>query len=241
MRARNPTLALVLGLALLPSGAGQAGPKRSLGIQPDPACRTHKLVVPAEQTLAENLQAPGVFIDRKEPAKARLLLQYMLTLHASGESVVVQLDGQIFGNADGKLYAEGSVRSDGFGNDDAGQAEAARQAGRRLGQHLSDSLVTALAQPARGRKIMLQVSLSGAAVADREQVTQRLQRALGKLSLRPRGSTERNLVWTLFATETSKDLVEQIERALKVGADRQLTWLVQSDNTLMLQLGEASR
>jgi hypothetical protein len=230
-------LGLIVGLAGLATGESRAGGRRSLGIVPDPSCRTSKLVVPVEQALAENLRAPGVVVDRKEPVKARLLLQYFLTVHTSADQIFVQLDGQIFGNADGKLYAEGSVRSESFAGDDSGQAQAAAQAGLRLGQQLSDVLATSLSRPAKGRKVMLQVSLTGSAVSLRPAVQASLQRALGKLSLRQRGSTERNLVMTLFATDSTKELAAEIEAALGKDPGAKLTWLLQSDSTLMLQVG----
>ncbi len=217
------------------------GGTRTVGIIPDPSCRSSKLVVPVEQTLADNLHAPRLKVVKKDPGSARLLLRYVLRVHPKAGQVVVQLDGEVFTRRSDKLMAEGSVRSDAFSDDDAGRTEAARQAGRRLGQMLSDGLVASLSRPARGRRVMLQINLRGEAVAKRPAVEASLKRALRSMSLRSRGSTERNLMMTLFTTERTKDMVELVEKAIAAAPDVKLKWLVKSDNTLMLELTGAGR
>ncbi len=214
----------------------RAARTRTIGIVPDPSCRSSKLTVHVEQSLAKHLHAPGLQIERKDPAGARLLLQYFLLVHQDGERAFIQLDAHVVGNRNGKLYAEGSVRSDKFANDENGHVQAARQAGQRLGVQLSDSLTATLSGPGRGRRIMLQVSLGDGAAESRSAVLANLRRALADMSLRQRGSTDRNLMLTLFSSEDAKDLAERIERALQTDAGLKVTWLVQSRTTLMLEL-----
>lgn len=221
------------------SAPALAGGTRTLGIIADPSCRSSKLVVHVEQTLAENLRAPNVQVIKKDPAKARLLLRYVLRVHPRDGQVVVQLDGEVFTNRSDKLLAEGSVRSDAFAADDGGKAEAARQAGRRLGQMLADGLAASLAKPGRGRRVMLQINLRGPAVAKRTALLTHLKRTLSSMSMRSRGSTDRNLMMTLFTTERTKDMVELINKAVMAEPGLKARWLVKSDNTLMLELAGA--
>jgi hypothetical protein len=219
----------------------QAERTRSVGLVPDPSCRSSKLVVPVEQALSENLRGPGLKIEKKDPASARLLLQYFLSVHRDGENIFVHLDGQIYGNSNGKLYAEGSVRSEPHPDDDNGRTQAARQAARRIGQQLSDDLATTLKRPGRGRRVMLQVSLDEDALSARQTVLKGLMRDLSGMSPRQRGSTDRNLMLTLFTTERPKDLAEQIERAVSAEGAVRAKWLVQSRKTMMLQISGAGR
>lgn len=218
------------------SAAVSAGGVKTVGIIPDPSCRSSKLVVHVEQTLADNLNAPRVKVVKKDPGSARLLLRYVLRVHPRAGKVVVQLDGEVFTRHSDKLLAEGSVRSESFDDDEAGRAEAARQAGRRLGQTLSDGLAASLSRPGRGRRVMLQIQLRGDAVAKGKALTDDLRKAFKSMSLRTRGSTERNLMMTLFTTERTKDMVELVEKTVQAEPGLKIRWLVKSDNTLMLEL-----
>jgi len=213
-----------------------AGGTNTVGIVPDPSCRSNKLVVHVEQTLSENLHAPQITVIKKDPGSARLLLRYVLRVHPRAGKVVVQLDGEVFTRHSDKLLAEGSVRSDSFADDEAGRAEAARQAGRRLGQTLSDGLADSLSRPGRGRRVMLQINLRGDAVAKRPALTANLRQALKSMSLRTRGSTDRNLMMTLFTTERTKDMVELLEKTILAEPGLKIRWLVKSDNALMMEL-----
>jgi hypothetical protein len=239
---RSLVTRLLLPCVIVGLGASaQAGRTRTLGMVPDPSCRTSELVVPIEQALAEHLSAPGVRIVRRDPAGARLLLRYVLRVHPRGDEVLVQLDGEVFGNRSNKLLAEGSVRSDPHPTGDQGRTAAARQAAQRLAERLSAALAERLARPARGRSVMLQVSLGPAVTARRQAVEQRLRQALAGMSPRRKGSTRSNLMMTLFTVEPAKALAERIERALQADSGLQVRWQVQARSTLMLELvGEGS-
>ena len=229
---------LMAGLVLLAGVAVRAGGTRTLGMVPDPSCRTSELVVPIEQALAAHLDAPGVRIVHSDPAKARLLLRYVLRIHPRGDQVLVQLDGEVFGNRSNKLLAEGSVRSDPHPAGAPGQTAAARQAAQRLAERLAAALAERLARPARGRSVMLQVSLAPAVAERRQAVEQRLRQTLAGMSPRRKGSTRSNLMMTLFTVEPAKALAERIERALQADSGLQVRWQVQARSTLMLELVE---
>lgn len=213
-----------------------AGSGKSLAIVPDPSCRSNKLDVEAEQTLEDNLKAPGLRISKSDPSKASLVLQYVLRVQENDQGVIVQLDGEIVGNKNNKLYAEGSVRSEAFSSDENGRTQAARQAGRRLGQALSDGLANSLAMQGRGRRVLLQVTLSGSAIGVRQQIIDELKKSFAPMSLRTRPSTQKNLMMTLMSSESAKDLAALIEKTLSGHEGLELHWQVKTRPAMMLEL-----
>lgn len=209
---------------------------KSIAIVPDPSCRSNKLDVDVEQTLGDNLRAPGLVVSKADVSKTLLVLQYVLRLQTTDEGVMVQLDGEIVGNRDNKLYAEGSVRSDTFTDDENGRIQAARQAGRRLGQALSDGLANSMAMRGCGRRVLVQVSLEGSAVGSRNELIQELKKSLSSMSLRMRPSTEKNLMMTLMTSDSVKELASLIERSLSSDKDMQIVWQVKTRPAMILKI-----
>ncbi len=223
-------------VGLMPQGLARPG--KSLAIVPDPSCRSNKLDVEVEKTLGDNLRAPGLKLTHVDPSKASLVLQYILRVQTSDQGVIVQLDGEIVGNRNNKLYAEGSVRSDAFSDDENGRIQAARQAGRRLGQALSDGLADSLAMHGSGRRVLLQVTLASPATEMRQQLIQHLKKAFSSMSLRIRPSTEKNLVMTLMTSESTKELAALVEKSLSSFKDMEIVWQVKTKPAMMLKINK---
>ncbi len=213
-----------------------ASSSKSIAIIPDPSCRTNKLDVEVEQTLGDNLKAPGLKILRGNATRAFLVLQYVLRVQPKDQGIIVQLDGEVVGNRNNKLYAEGSVRSDTFSDDENGRIQAARQAGRRLGQALSDGLVNSMAMSSRGRRVLVQVTLDGSAIRMRQQVIDEFKKTFASMSLRIRPSTEKSLMMTLMSSESTKDLASLIEKSLSRHGGMHVVWQVKTKPALMLKI-----
>ena len=235
MNARLGSFFVLVGL-LIGSSVGRAGPSQTLTMEPDPSCRRSKLVVPVEQVLGKALHAPGLKVLAKGPDKGRLLLQYFLMEHPEGDSVQVQLDAQVYGRRSGKLVAEGNARSDAFKAEDSGRRQAAEQAAERLAEQLNQQLEAAFATTGKGRRIMLQVELNQSAVGDRAEVLKVLSKGLKSCGPSLRGSTDRNLVFTLYSGERAKALAERIETVLSKVDGLKASWVVKSRSTLMLRV-----
>ncbi|MBN2494705.1 MAG: hypothetical protein JXR96_08960 [Deltaproteobacteria bacterium] len=226
-------------LALLAWPGPGHGRGRTLALKPDPSCRASKLVLPVQRALSERLSVPGLHILDKEPDKARLVLEFFVMAHPRSGQVAVQLDAQVFDKRDGKLLAEGSLRSDAFADDESGRQQAALQAGRAMAERLSAALERAFARSGKGRRVMLQVKLDAELASSRDAIVDQLQRGLSAMSPKLRGSTERNLIVTLVTSKRPKPLSERIEEIL--GQGFRLTWVMRDDNSMMLQLAPGQR
>ncbi len=209
---------------------------KTIAFIPDPSCRADPLVTEIEGILRDHLKVKRVKVVEKEKNKASILVQYFLMVRRDGEQARVQLDGRAFENRSGKLLAESSKVSDPHPDDSSGRPAAARQAARMLAEELSIALEKSLWAKGRGRQVMIQVTLEGQAAVSRENVLERLKKGLAEMSPRMKGSTERNLVLTIKTSERRKDLVEIVEQAL-VGSDPlKVSWVVQSNNALIVTL-----
>lgn len=206
-----------------------------LTLVPDPICRTSPLVVTVEQTLTEQLRIPGLQIVKGSPPDA-FQLQYVISVHAQGTEVAVQLDGQVLGQR-GDLVASATVRSEAFEDNLAGRTESARRAAALLARDLTIRLETALASAVSSRQVMFQVSLPSAAVERRGEIADALEQGIGRRAMRPRGGTNRSLVYTIRTSAPTKTLVSQIEGVLaKFGLAVQ--WQIASDTTLAVMASE---
>jgi hypothetical protein len=232
--ARLLTLA-AMALVALPMPA-HARRTKTIAFIPDASCRSDKLVTVIEQVLGDRLQVKGLEIAQKDKGSANILLRYFLIQRRQDEKLSIELDGRVFGNQSGKLLAEASATSDAYPNDEGGRAAAARQAAEKLAADLSVSLDKALWARGRGRRIMLQVSLDEKAAQHRDEIVKRLEKALSGMSMKLKGSTNRNLVLVFESSERTKDLVESLGRVLG-GAGDKVVWLMQSENTLLASLG----
>ncbi len=233
---RSLITCVLLSSILWLDGQVLAGRVQTLSLEPDPGCRRSKLVLPVEQVLRDTLSAPGLKVLDKGADKGRLLLQYFLMEHPQGDSVQVQLDGQIYGRARGKLWAEGNARSDAFDADEAGRRQAADQAAQRLAEQLNGQLEAAMATTGKGRRIMLQVELAQGVMDLREELLGKMKSSLKAFRPVVQGSTARNLVFTLYSSERSKALAERIDEALEGLQGIKCVWIVKSRSTLMLRI-----
>ena len=227
-------ISLVLFIFVPGTSVTQAG-ETSLGIIPDPSCRSSKLVIPVEQALVRHLRLDDIRIISKNPLKARLLLQYYISLRRDVDQVFVQLDGQVLGNVSGKLFAEGSVRSSMFADDRSGRIQAAQQAAKKLAERISKGLAISLNQEASDRSIMLQLSLHENVLPRRQAILDELRRGLGR-SLRLRGSTERNLMLMIKSAKPTSTIADAIERVIQDELELSVSWQVKTNTTLMLRI-----
>jgi hypothetical protein len=224
----------LLALLLAP---GVGGAERSHGILlvADPACRASKLVAPIEQALSDGLASDRLKIVR-EPSDASLLLQFFLMAQKqAGNQVAIQLDGQLFGQKSGRLWAEGSARSDPFVDDPNGQAQAAQQAAQRLLEQMRPGIQENLDGSARGRKVMLQVNLEPACLSRQAEIDRRLRQLFRDQAIQGRPSSPSNLMYVLSASEGAKRLGERVDKTL-ANPSLRLKWVVMTSNTMMLNL-----
>jgi hypothetical protein len=217
-----------------------AGP-RTVVLVPDANCARDRLVGLAEEGMVE-LADESLKIVRPEPGKsASIVVNYFLLVQEERNQVVVQIEGRAFENHSGKLLAEGSASSEPQANDVPGRQAAARQAGQRLALALSPLLKSALSTRAKGRRVMLQVTLEEDAAVQRDKVQAVLQSSLREGSPRQKGSTERNLVFTLHTSDSIKELVSAIDKGLSAGGAFKPTWVLQSDSTLILRVARGAK
>ncbi|HUU03616.1 MAG TPA: hypothetical protein VM425_19425 [Myxococcota bacterium] len=210
---------------------------KTIAFIPDASCRASKLVTVIEQALGEKLQVKGLEIVQQDKGSANVLLHYFMIQRRQDDKMSIELDGRAFGNQSGKLLAEAAATSDSFPNDEGGHTAAARQAAGQLAADLSASLEKALWARGKGRRIMLQVSLDEKAAGHRDEIVKRLEKALSGMSMKLKGSTERNLVLVFESSERTKDLVESLGRVLVSGGADKVVWLMQSENTLLASIG----
>jgi len=216
---------------------GLARPAKTIAFIPDASCRSSKLVTVIEQALGDKLRVKGLEIAQKDKGSAKILLSYFMIQRKREDHISIELAGRVFGNNSGKLLAEAAATSDPFPDDEAGRAAAASQAAGKLAVDLTASLESALWARGKGRRIMLQVSLDEKAAAHRDEIVKRLERALSGMSPKLKGSTDRNLMMVFESSERTKDLVESLDRALGGDGANKVVWLMQSDNTLLANLG----
>jgi len=229
-------LLVMLGLSL---GAG-AQEKKTLSFLPDPTCRLSPWVRPIEQSLREAAESRGFAPLTQNKESALFSLQYFLVMRKEGEKMVFQLDGRLVDKQANRLLAQGTGVSEPNPDERAGREQAARQAGTRLWDNLFAKLGSgsAATEKVKGRRVMLQITLEGKLIQDKESVEQKVSQELKKFSPKILGSSDSSLSLVLHSDLVEKELARRIEKVLCAGGQRRCQWVVQAKTSLIVRVLE---
>ena len=227
---------MLVGVVCAIPGSAHSRRAKTIAFVPDPSCRTSKLVTVIEERLESDLNIEKLSILEKDKSRANILLRYFLIQRKESEGVTIELDGRVFENQSGKLLSEQAATSEPFSDDESGRAKAAEQVAGKLAEKLNSALPDVIWKKGKGRRIMFQVSLDAAVADKRDDILKQLKNTLAGMSLKTKGSTERNLIMVFHTSETTRELVEALSRNFDGIGGLKVEWLVKSDNTLMVRL-----